>query len=261
MQNIEYKCPYCGSVRTYKKVLFTSWHSVNKHTSKCKFNTKEFSFCEYYGPLHKDIINKYSNIEQFKKDYPNLTFKDYTWKNLRLNNKSTLTTTKKNNYWNKENIIISIQQFYLINKRIPEMLDFINNENYPGFQTVKRYFGSWNKAIEAAGFTSKYSAGMGTPTKSSDGTTYRSKAESYFVDTFLFNKVKYIYEVTYGNGWKYDFYLPDYNLYIELDGGLRPERIKEKIAFHQSNNVNCKIIPITDIYKESFKLDDLFIRN
>lgn len=61
--------------------------------------------------------------------------------------------------YTREKLIEKIQQFAKINGRPPIVKDFINNPNYPCFDTYKRIFGSWNKAIELAGF--KYRTGTG----------------------------------------------------------------------------------------------------
>ena len=150
---------------------------------------------------------------------------------------------------NKGTIIKSIQQFYKENNRIPKTIDFINNK-YIGYSTVIKYFNSWNKAIEAAGFKPNIKNIYGIYTKANDGIIYRSRYEAKFVNKFLFNKYKYIIEPKYPNSNKrYDWYLPELNLYIELDGEIRPEVIKEKIEINKLLNRNLLVIKTKDIDK------------
>lgn len=163
-----------------------------------------------------------------------------------------------NNFiWSKETIIKAIQDFYKKHNRIPTARDFVGNIEYPGKTTIATHFITFNKAIEASGFTPNVNSGYGTPTKSKDNNTYLSHLEAYFVDNYLFEKYNYIYEPKYNNGWKYDFYLPELDLYIELTGGLRPERFQEKIEFNKLFNINCVAIKSSDVYKKDFNLERL----
>ena len=121
--------------------------------------------------------------------------------------------------------------------------------------TVQEYFGSWNRALIASGFEPNYNSTFGIPTRGKDNVLYRSQAEAHFVDNHLYRKHLYIYEPQYsGNLWYYDFYLPDLDLYIEIDGHCRPERIKEKIEYNSKNNINCLVINTEDLYKQDFRL-------
>jgi hypothetical protein len=252
---IEYKCPYCGqdsyAKSSKKSGKFDNWKSVRTHTSRCKQNTQDYMICEFYGPIAFAELEKYNSLYDFSKDYPNSTFHASQWKNLRLKNKSSL---RRKNIYSKESIIQYIKLFYSINKRIPQARDFKHDIKFPNEMTVIRHFDSWNNAIEAAGFTPSIQNGFGIDTYANDGKLYRSSHEAYFVDHFLFEKEEYQYEKPYGNGWYYDFYLPKYNLYIELDGGLRPQRIEEKRKYHLTHGVNCSILKTEDIYKKDFKI-------
>ena len=57
--------------------------------------------------------------------------------------------------YTKESCIEAIQRFYEIEGRVPLVKDFKNNKQYPSYNTVIRHFGTWNIAIEAAGFTTR----------------------------------------------------------------------------------------------------------
>lgn len=56
-------------------------------------------------------------------------------------------------YWTRERIIEAIQLHARENGRPPAVLDFGGGDHrFPLHGTVKLHFGSWNAAIEAAGF-------------------------------------------------------------------------------------------------------------
>jgi hypothetical protein len=251
----QYKCPYCGQF-AYKatNLRFSNWKSVRKHTSTCTKNTKEYMICEYYGPISINVYNNYSSIESFKKDYPNCTFNKVQWRTLRVNNKSNLVRNK----WTKLTIIEAIKKFHQLNSRIPGTRDFELDSMYPSVGTVITYFNSWNKAIEESGFIANKKTIFGIPTYAKDGILYRSKVEAYFVDHFLFEKEEYEYEKPYGNGWLFDFYLPKYNLYIEIDGEYSDDvrnyrtRITDKLLYCKENNINLIKFNYTDVYKKDF---------
>jgi hypothetical protein len=154
------------------------------------------------------------------------------------------------NYTKKE-IINYIKLFYEKNNKIPTVKDWQNNLEYPTSEYVVKIFSSWNNAIEAAGFIPNINSQYGTRTIAKDGILYRSLAETYFVNNFLYEKEKYFYEIKYPEPYNkyYDFYLPERNLYIEIDGGLRPQVIQEKIEINKKLGRNLLVIPTKDITK------------
>lgn len=161
-------------------------------------------------------------------------------------------------FWEEKEIIDSIIQFYNIHNRIPFCKEFSNNIKYPSYATVSKRFGSWNRAIEVAGFKANYDSQFGTPTTAKDGVRYKSSIEAYFVDNYLYNKYHFDYEPRYKDKlWRYDFYVKELDLYIEIDGELRPDRINEKIHFNKENNIKCLVLLKKDIYKKDFKLECL----
>jgi hypothetical protein len=148
--------------------------------------------------------------------------------------------------YSKEDVITAIISYYKINGKIPGYNDLSN----PGSTTAEKHFGSWNKAIIAAGFTPNES-GFGVFTEGKDGHTYRSAAEAYFCDNFLYNRYEYIIEPKYPEPYNkyYDWYVPTLDLYVELDGELRPEAVKNKITINKELRRNCIIITVKDMYK------------
>ena len=155
--------------------------------------------------------------------------------NTVLNYKKKLKLPKKDNrVWNKNNIIEAFQKFYNIHSRVPQTREYLNFDYLPCYEPVAFHFGSWNKGIIAAGLEPNENDGFGTRIKGLDGILYRSKYETDFSNSWLFNKEEYIYELKYPKPYNlyYDFYLPKRNLYIEIDGGIRPEQIKKKIEIN-----------------------------
>ena len=157
----------------------------------------------------------------------------------------------------KEGCIEAIQRFYKLNNRIPQTRDFKNNSSYPSTATIFRVFNSWNNAIEAANFKPNVQNGFGIDTFGLDGHLYRSRAEAYFADKFLYEKYNYVVEPKYpDSSWLYDWYIPELNLYIELDGEIRPERIKEKVTLNKQLNRDCLVVKTNDIYSKN-RLEEL----
>lgn len=142
-------------------------------------------------------------------------------------------------------------------KIIPVRRNFtIKNGYLVDRNTVIQVFGTWNAFIESANLPTQLECNLNNCRTVSyqDKRLYKSAFEAYFVDNFLFGKYQYEYEKPYGNGWFYDFYLPKLDLYIELDGGLRPQRIQEKIEFNQRLIRNFKVFTLNDVYKKDFQI-------
>lgn len=251
MKNI-YKCPYCGQTEYAKNSkkfgMFLSWIAVIYHTPKCAKNNGEYAITEEYGPIYyKEFLQP---LYVLKNKYPNITFKKY----LKQFKSKGLIDKKFTHIivYSKKDIIEFIQRFYRLNDKIPQLRDFQENNKYPSYKTVQKYFGSWNNGIEAAGFESNIQNGYGIDTYGKDGNLYRSIAEAHFVDNFLFERYEYIVEPKYSNNINkyYDWYIPELNLYIELDGGIRPQITKEKILINKQLNRNCLFIKTDDIYNK-----------
>lgn len=236
-----YKCPYCGSERS-KKVIYHSWKGVAAHTKNCDKNTGEYVINLLIGPVHYSyFIN--NSIEQLKLEFGSSKYHDMLDK-FRLNGYITTTSSKK---YTKEDCIKAIQDKAKILGKTPTNLDFRKTDGkYPCIQFISEMFGSWNAALIASGFDLHQKSPLyGVPTQGLDKHEYRSKAEAYFADKFLFNRVDYIIEPKYPNDihkW-YDWYIPSLDLYIELDGQIRPEAIKRKIQINKELNRNCLFIP------------------
>ena len=248
--NQEYKCPYCGQ-ETYAKTSnkqgkFASWEPVIRHQSKCNKVTHCYIITKEYGPiLVNDLLS--STAKEIKTKYPKT---DIASKLHHLRKTGIITTVPSLAIKHtKESIINSIQLFVSIHNRIPAMREFTGE--YPSFTTVKKVFGSWNKGVEAAGFIPTMQNGYGIDTRGLDGHLYRSQVEAYFADNFLHNMYDYIVEPRYPNPYirYYDWYIPSLDLYIELDGGLRPIITEEKIAINALLKRNCLFITTDTVHK------------
>lgn len=243
--NQEYKCPYCGqgcyANRSKNAGEFTSWSSVSKHASSCAKNNKSYLIDKVYGPISIDTIISLPRTK-LRELYPK----------LKLKYKSIPRDT--NNYvikWSKETILEAIKKFYIENNKIPCSRDFNKTKyKYPNVKTVRKYFDTWNAAIEAAGFIPSIQNGFGIDTYGLDGHLYRSQCEAYFADKYLYKKYEYVVEPEYPEPYNkyYDWYIPILDLYIELDGGIRPQIIDTKIAINKSLNRKLLVIAYKDVY-------------
>lgn len=190
-----------------------------------------------------------TGIRELKKKYPYTKFRD----KLKYTNISKNLNTK----YTKEEVISYIKNFYELYSRIPEYREFDNpNNSYPTTPVVKRLFGTWNNAIIEAVFTPSIQNGFGVDTYGLDGHLYRSKAEAYFADNYLYGKYTYEIEPKYPKPYNryYDWYINELDLYIELDGGVRPDAIVEKIKINKLLNRRTIFITTTSIYNNSFNI-------
>ena len=236
---------YINRFGSWNNALVAAGFTINKVSSLSQEDVL-LSIKEY---VH--IFNDIPFYQSFQnnKDFPSASSVERlfgSWNNAIL--AAGFLPRQENKSWSKDECIKAIQLFNEENNRPPRSLDFIkSNSKFPNYTTIMNKFGSWNKGIEAAGFVGS-TVFYGAHLQAKDGDWYRSHAEVEFVNKYLYNVYKYYYELPYGNGWYYDFYLPEKNLYIEIDGGLRPERIKEKIEYHKENNIKCAVISTDEVF-------------
>lgn len=202
---------------------------------------------------------------------------------------------RKSQYTDKY-LLEQLQTFYREEGRLPKWNDFNKNPKYPGRQTYRRRFGSWNAALELAGLSqnSKGKAytkqelldvgkawiakhgctpeardfsgelpsrntitkhfgswnayiveiggtlnkgSYGIPTQALDGNLYRSRLEARLADWLYTSQISYKYEMPYPLPYNrlYDFYLPIFDVYIELDG-MGEARDRDVIAEKEKIN-------------------------
>jgi hypothetical protein len=362
---MKYQCPYCNKD-------CDNWSEVINHTKTCNKNTFVYAIHQEIGPVHVDIFN--SNTGDKLVELYGESFTRYAKEKFRK--KGLLTQVFRKSY-SKEIIIEYIIKYYETYNKVPIGLDFDNLKDYPSRNTVAKYFGSWNNAIEAAKLPINISFGgkkasqvssediiknimylyskfsraptsteykqlydinmlikvfgkwsialqsanlekfdtrayskehvvstllraykedgslrlvdyldkdysvskdpinrlfgswsnmllelnipnntpsslYGVPTIALDSHTYLSRLEATFVNKFLYEKYSYIIEPNYPDStWRYDWYIPSLDLYIELFGGLRPERLAEKIQLNKLLNRKLLIVTKKDIDSNS----------
>jgi len=110
---------------------------------------------EWYKCDEQVLINMYENYSQeeiidkliVKRGWGRIKTKA---RQLGLNrNKDFIYADKR---MSDEFLINELQRFYNIYDKIPSCTDFDNNTNFPSHKVYQKHFGSWNNAIELAGF-------------------------------------------------------------------------------------------------------------
>jgi hypothetical protein len=91
-----------------------------------------------------------------------------------------------------------MQDFYIKKGRIPLHMEFSTNPDYPPPSTYCDIFGSWNEAIQLAGFVPN-PASLGKIVVAKDGHKCRSFAEKLVDDWLSDHDVKHEKEVYYPN--------------------------------------------------------------
>lgn len=118
--------------------------------------------------------------------------------------------------------------------RTPTSLEFTGS--LPSPKTIRKHFDSWNAYIVEIGGT--INEGYGRPTQALDGKLYRSRLEARLADWLYTNQISYEYETPYPAPYNrlYDFYLPLFDVYIELDGmgeARSRDTISEKLEINR----------------------------
>jgi len=246
-----YKCPYCNvTTNSLKRHPFPDWYHVAKHVKSCSKKTGEYYIDSIEGPIHYSQLMQPMSADYIRYKYPKLVASQ-----TRIRNhfkKFNITIPYPDKTWKKEELICVIQDFYIDNDRIPTNREFNNPGNiYPTVTPFIRVFGSWNTAIEQAGYRANDNL-YGIVNKALDGNIYRSLLESSFVNKFLLNKYKYVYEPRYPAPYNlvYDFYIDEVSLYIEIAGGTSESYISNtarKIEINKTLDRNLLVVYINDI--------------
>lgn len=236
-----YKCPYCGNSQS-KKVKYRSWKGVAAHSVNCNQYTGEYVINLDKGPIHYSYFVN-NTTESLKNEFGVTKYRDMLDK-FRVNGFITPDNSKK---YSKEQCIGAIRHMANLIGKTPTSEHFRKTGGkYPCIQYITEMFGSWNAALIEAGFELHHKSELyGVPSIGLDGHQYRSKAEARFSNRYLYGKFDYIIEPKYPTEYHkwYDWYVPELSLYIELDGGIRPEVIKEKIKINKLLCRKCLIIP------------------
>ncbi|MFQ5340802.1 MAG: homing endonuclease associated repeat-containing protein [Anaerolineae bacterium] len=123
-------------------------------------------------------------------------------------NNSRGATGRKRRY-SREDIIDAFHDFYRENGRPPRCIDF--ERRSPNRWTVVSKFGSWNNAVEAAGFETNSPSGFGSGTFAADGHWCDSQAERVIDDWLFQNGVPHGKEPDYpgDNSYRADWLIGD----------------------------------------------------
>lgn len=122
---------------------------------------------------------------------------------------------------------------------------------------VLQFYTTWDKALASNNIPPSRSSLYGIATLALDKHLYRSKAEAHFIDMYLYSKYTYEIEPKYPeSNWRYDWYVRELDLYVELAGGLRPDRVMSKIEVNKSLGRKLLVATYEDVYNYS-SLEDL----
>lgn len=151
--------------------------------------------------------------------------------------------------YSKESVIESIHNFYDQNGRIP-----LKYELGAIYAPARRFFGTWNKAIVAAGYDPNPMM-FGKHCIAKDGHKCDSMAEKIVDDWLCCRKIEHLIHVPYPwrNGMKCDFLVGD--TWIEifgLEGGLeRYDELKlEKVRLIKLYKLKLVKLSLTDVYSK-----------
>lgn len=252
----EYRLSRLKPSVTTVNTLFGSWNLALKAANLDTYSNtvtteylieKLLSFKNTYGkaPVQRDFEKntEYPSSATYQRRFG-------SWKKALIAAGLATNYVGAKKVYSEESIILAIKHFYSLNNRNPRTTDFSDNNDYPSFSTVVRHFGTWYSALEAAGLSIDTQA-FGIRTLAADNHLYRSHAEAYFVDNYLHDKYEYIIEPKYPKPYTYvyDWYIPSIDLYIELDGGIRPERTKEKRHANILLGRKCLFLSTKSMYK------------
>lgn len=241
-----------------QRVLYTFYDSWNEALEDAGFTIHKYLTKEELIELLKQFNKEFNKVPTCRsltsaKEYPSAaTYRRNfgSWNNALELAGFKKNLTKANITHDKNYIIECIKNYVKKHGKVPTSKQFDADKSFPCTRTVVAYCGSWKTAIEESGFT-YVNSGYGVQTTGLDGILYRSQAEAYFSDTFLYQKYTYDVEPKYPEPYNryYDWHIKELDLYIELDGGCRPAAIDTKTNIIKELNINCIIIPIKAIYK------------
>jgi phosphoesterase RecJ-like protein len=154
--------------------------------------------------------------------------------------------------WTRERIISSIQIFHL--KKLPLNFKYISTYHSRLKRRAEKFFGSWGKAVEAAGLDYdeiKKNKGWAKPSLGEDGILYASQIESLVANKlYKLKEEKRIVnytpqaDVVPGRKWTCDFSIKLLNgadFLLEVDGlgdnRKKAEQFKEKLDFYDQAGV------------------------
>jgi len=164
---------------------------------------------------------------------------------------------RSNKFYDKDYLVKEIERFIEENGYIPSTNEFRFSKGYPGVKGYKRLFGSFNNALVELGYTpvsvakkNKYSCNV----IANDGHICDSVEEG-MVDNFLFaNNITHSIQPLYPRHEKLnskgytraDFYLIDYNIFVEYAGLINRKfyaaKLQKKQELATLVNLNLLIV-------------------
>jgi hypothetical protein len=161
---------------------------------------------------------------------------------------------------NKDDVINSIVNYFLLTNATPTKRTFKVTINC----AAKRFFGSWNKAIESCGFKPNGNSPKNVKIKCRDGHFVRSVSEKIIDEWFFAKGINHEIGKPYQEGhYTCDFYLPDHDLWIEyfgLAGAFKEydDTILVKNELVKKYNLNFIALFPKDLYPE-LNLDKIIL--
>lgn len=158
-------------------------------------------------------------------------------------------------------IAIILKEKYSVEKAFQHTYEFLddinelNKEEIIDIYELKKNTIPNEEPINLEESTTDFRQKFPKPYRCKDGDYVRSKSEREIDDFFFDNRIWHIYEHEYthpitGKMAETDFFLPDYNLYIEYFGMTDPDYLKrrdEKISMYQSDtNINFEYLTYED---------------
>lgn len=240
------QCPYCDYVSD-------TWKSVRGHIPSCNQSTHLYYISLIKGPIDLSTLDN-KNYLELRQQFYDLPSEEIASITERLRKRGFSTNVS----WNLEKAKEAVVEWVNKHNKIPSSRDTYHSSVLPSDKWAKQNFKTWNKFIEYCGYEPSENSGFGKTIRYNEEITVRSNFEFYFLDNFLYNKYAFVYEKPYpGNSNRFcDFYLLEYDLYIELAGGLRPEVTKEKIDFCITNNLKLLVLYPKQVYSKNFNLKD-----
>ena len=163
--------------------------------------------------------------------------------------------------YTKEEVINRIYEVSQKLKRTPQRREC----EHKLWHSANKFFGSWNKLMEHCGLKPNSSKYQKIRLKCQDGHMADSISEK-IIDEWLFvNKINHERNKKYHNvNFNCDFYLPDYNIWLEYFGLMGQveeydKGIELKRQIVKDNNLNFIEIVPNDLYPEN-KLDSFLVK-
>lgn len=169
-----------------------------------------------------------------------LTRRFGSWNNLLEKAELKINQVEKYNSEDREDMLDNIRKCFSKTNGYLTVREYISVGDY-SHDTIKNTFGSWTEALDEAGVSS--GSKHGHSVKCECGETLDSMNEKVVGDILHSMSVNHhVHSKVPESNFKTDFYLPDQDVWIEVDGyeeGERPnsERYKDKLEHYSDNEL------------------------